>query len=289
MLKFVTSTTAFLGLALAQGNGNNNNADDQDWYADCEDDNAYYVQTMGSSGQFAYKRCDDNDWLKIKISRLQEIEADGSTVNNKITSFTNGVWSSDGDDGSYVNYTIVDGDVTFSFYTRVLTEAEEFDWGTGEANELKWGFTISGWNFQDSSNQLQCTFNFDAKGGSNDDEDGADETTTAAPEEGARRRLQLDTTSAPFATVEWMLDGYPITAPTEATVYLADGSDEVVDVNVTQETKGKKATFIVTLPSFAQDSKLDYDPLVGERSQSSGVGSASMIAAVFFAIVALIY
>jgi hypothetical protein len=273
-MKFVALVAGLLKLAFVA----NCDGEDENWYMSCETEDQFYIVSMGDGGKFAYKTCNATEWLEVQVSNLAEVNANGEGVDNSIDGFSNGVWySNSSTDKTLVEYSYTsENGVEFTLYTKVLTQTEKLSYGTGYANDLKFGFKISGWQFLNTTNSLVVECDFEIVTPDN----GGDNSTN--------RRL-LDSEMASNATGEWSMQGFTVLVPGTATLYSGSGSSEI-QVGVTKQVEQEQATFFVTLPYFASNAMVDYDPLVrnalGAASDASTFsGIAAIALAVLFGIV----
>lgn len=142
------------------------------------------IEHLGQSGQFRlYDECDDNIWIKVKLDDITEIDSEGKKTNNKITNLAgqnfewtvnhatqfngfnaitneyNGVFNTRNADSVMVR-------ITTYFYTG--DDTYEDDSEIVNSNVIKFSIQISNWEFYDTDNAIQVTF--DVMVGGNDDE-----------------------------------------------------------------------------------------------------------------------
>eukprot|EP00899_Mesostigma_viride_P008027 jgi/Mesvir1/17225/Mv07639-RA.1 len=238
------------------------------------------VEFIGRSGQFRVcgsLNCSGDNWLQIKMNKLEEVSSSGANVNNKVSSFASQdyTWSEPTlvevpTTAGPVNATFVQFSATLrvgSNSPSALTAGFTFktwlfhDLGLASNGEesvlvekgaLKFTTEVTGWRFQAHGNKL--TFSVDVKSGKDGDQptDVGKVKQTPATNAGSAKQTRYE-----------LGKGVNLRAPEKA---LVDG-EELEDIAASYAASGNSYIFVWTFPSF--NDTLVFDPVISFAEEES--------------------
>eukprot|EP00484_Ammonia_sp_Unknown_P028371 CAMPEP_0197030010 /NCGR_PEP_ID=MMETSP1384-20130603/9335_1 /TAXON_ID=29189 /ORGANISM="Ammonia sp." /LENGTH=261 /DNA_ID=CAMNT_0042459283 /DNA_START=29 /DNA_END=811 /DNA_ORIENTATION=+ len=145
----------------------------------CAEDGDWTVDYIGKSTQFRiYNPCNAHQFLKVKMEKLIEYDADSKQTKNKLSSFASTSWTwlnPNGQNTQYNNYSVVknvfaardiiDDGVDFNLTTIFFKENAEINDGDQvEKNSLKFNIDIAKWPFKSTGNTLRLCINLMTNG-----------------------------------------------------------------------------------------------------------------------------
>ena len=245
--------------------------------------NGITLGVQGQSGSIKlYTAADSNNFIQIKQSGLQEVDAQGNSVSGghsvSISSGGDAQWTpvmsyTQADGVVYAatqftnTYTVAQASVAFSLLVRLYSNTTTVNAGavtmTVVQNSVKFDANITGWPFAASGNQLQWSVELSSKGGDNDG------------------RTSNNRGSGKQAVVfqNGLMD-YPLTATVDGTAGAS--------VSVALATNGNnKQTLTFSFPSAQRT--IWYDPVLclGCTDSAAPATASAVSAALLFALIAV--
>eukprot|EP01084_Bolivina_argentea_P309116 534645_1 len=253
---------------------------------DPDDYDDWRVDYIGKSTQFRiYNPCDDDQFLKIKMTGLTEYDSNGKKTRNKVTGFASTDWSwwnADGVNTEYNGYKVIKNTFTanniirnsnagFELTTYIFKEDAVINNNATniDANSLKWNVKITDWPFENDNNHLELCINLMTNGN-------MDNSTDDDSENG-----------------QWKAGEFEM-----QTFDSADCGNGEIGVNVTDTEKGSgenQRNFCFTF-GVCTETEIFYDPIVTPpfNGKDSGVNVSNysnnigVIAGLIFGVLAVI-